>query len=475
MTDYDADVQQMLSHIGYYNSWWYNIWIKFADPMAWDGQSCSEIACCISYMAGNLSKIYVSNYAQGLYNLFDSANRISSVPIVGAFIFFSSDGVTPDHTGRVIEFTATHVHTFEGNVGGTTVDRWWSLSDPYIFAYGHPNYTNEQLDTYTVRDKSPEGESLPEYNTTGSGGWNSNSTGNGAVTGANVLYDTYGYAQGRLIEIYNQVHSADTFQIDNKTPTSWVQGGIGSTGQNTGVTTRCRTGFINFNGYQKIVITYPSGFRGYAFEYSTNNQNSFIQRFPASGWIPTNSSRTILIKPSCYYRFLIAKTDNTNITPAEALASGFSIMAYSGNQPITNADENLFKLFTSSVADWSTLAPDYGYSLVTAPDLGCIGIWYSANVDAYHIATVESFQNNKWYVSESYRSGPTPSGSWDITYLLGSSDDYRPYTLSQDYALISFVKMIDVTYPPMGALPPSLPANFKYVPYYRHMRRLRGD
>lgn len=146
MTDVEADVAMMQTYTGYNNSYFYPIWTQFAAGELWDGESCSEIACCMSYLAGNISKIYVSNYAQGLASLFQSAGRFGSTPAVGAFIWFDydNDGV-PDHTGRVMSITGSNIHTFEGNVGGMTVQRDYAVGTSYIYGYGYPNYDNQPI------------------------------------------------------------------------------------------------------------------------------------------------------------------------------------------------------------------------------------------------------------------------------------------------------------------------------------------
>lgn len=144
-TDVDADCDMMMSVVGYPNSWFYPKWIQFASAQAWDGESCSEIACCISYMAGNLSKIYVSNYAQGLADLFRANGRFGTTASRGAFMWWDYDGDgVPDHSGRVYEILPDGtIHTVEGNVGGLVVERYYSPNDPTIFGYGYPNYDND--------------------------------------------------------------------------------------------------------------------------------------------------------------------------------------------------------------------------------------------------------------------------------------------------------------------------------------------
>lgn len=204
--DVQADIEMMNSVIGYPNSYFFPICEEMM-PGLWDNVPCSEIACCISYMAGNLSKIYVSNYAQGLVNAFQAAGRFGTVPMLGAFIWFDyGDGQGPSHTGRVSAVENGVVYTVEGNVGGIVRSLSYPVGSSLIYGYGYPNYTGQQIDTYNIRSSSPAGENLPYYNTVNSGGFNTSIVGNGAVAGANVLNNCVGYAQGRLIEIHNELY-----------------------------------------------------------------------------------------------------------------------------------------------------------------------------------------------------------------------------------------------------------------------------
>lgn len=166
MTDAETDIYMMGLYTGYNNSYFYPIWTQFASGALWDGESCSEIACCISYLGGNLSKIFVSNYAQGLSSQFQAAGRFGSTPTPGAFIWFDYDGDgVPDHTGRVMSVSGNNVHTFEGNVGGLTVQRDYDVNTSYIYGYGYPYYTDQPVpDPPTPPTPTPGGKHyLPYY------------------------------------------------------------------------------------------------------------------------------------------------------------------------------------------------------------------------------------------------------------------------------------------------------------------------
>ena len=137
MTDRENDVNIAYSLIGKTNEFFKPIWSELGT--GWDGAPCTEIACCISYMAGNLSKIPVSNYAAGLYKKFKNEGLTGDVPEVGAFIFFGY-GTEPDHTGRIVEVRANEIVTIEGNVNNKVVCRTYRFDDAYIFSYGYPRY-----------------------------------------------------------------------------------------------------------------------------------------------------------------------------------------------------------------------------------------------------------------------------------------------------------------------------------------------
>lgn len=145
MKDYEADIACARSYIGYGNAYFESIFDEFARGM-WDGVPCSEIACCFSYLAGNLNKILVSNYAQGLVDLYSNAGRFGHTPELGAFIWFDyGDGNGPSHTGRVVDYDDYTVYTVEGNVGGIVQALSYPRDSYLIYGYGYPYYTDEEM------------------------------------------------------------------------------------------------------------------------------------------------------------------------------------------------------------------------------------------------------------------------------------------------------------------------------------------
>lgn len=140
MTDVQRDVDTALACVGKLNDDFKNIWEQFA--VGWDGAPCSEIACCISYMAGNLSTIWVSNYAEGLVDLFKSNDRFGTEPELGAFVWFQYGDGVPSHTGRVVGVSDDMITTVEGNIDNKVVTRYCYKDSEYIYGYGYPLYTD---------------------------------------------------------------------------------------------------------------------------------------------------------------------------------------------------------------------------------------------------------------------------------------------------------------------------------------------
>ena len=141
--------------VGYPNSYFEPIYAEIGT--GWDsGYCCSEIACCFSYIAGNLSKIFVAAWADGLVNLYRAAGRFyTNNPMPGDFIFFQYGSGTAEHTGRVAGIENGIIYTVEGNVGGGVRVLTYAVNDWTIYGYGRPDYTGQQIDTYDIKMPDP--------------------------------------------------------------------------------------------------------------------------------------------------------------------------------------------------------------------------------------------------------------------------------------------------------------------------------
>ena len=76
---------------------------------------------------------------------YKAAGRFDRNPKVGDQIFFkySDDNSTADHTGIVVDLTATMILTVEGNSGGEVKHKAYQRNDKTIVGYGHPRYDAE--------------------------------------------------------------------------------------------------------------------------------------------------------------------------------------------------------------------------------------------------------------------------------------------------------------------------------------------
>lgn len=138
MTDREKDIQTAIDMIGQPDDYFRSIWEKFMPGWGWDGAECSEIACCISFIAGNADKIPAANYAELLCNNFRNRGAFDHDPQPGDFIFFGYH--YPEHTGRVIDISGGTVTTVEGNVSDHVVKRYYDRNNIWIYGYGHPAY-----------------------------------------------------------------------------------------------------------------------------------------------------------------------------------------------------------------------------------------------------------------------------------------------------------------------------------------------
>lgn len=103
---------------------------------------------------------------------------------------------------------------------------------------------------------------------------------------------------------------------------TWLQGTLGASGQQANSTTRCRTGgFQQFSAVGGIVgIFVPDGWKMSGRRYTSAAQAGFDLSFPTGSWI--RGSYILEMPPERYYRFVLAKEDDTTLTPAVAAESG---------------------------------------------------------------------------------------------------------------------------------------------------------
>lgn len=145
MTEREKDVEKALELIGKPDEYFKAVWAEFDPGFGWDGAECSEIACCISYLAGNIDTIPVANYAELLCDKFKNIGRFGKEAHAGDFIFFGYDA--PCHTGRVVNATDYTITTVEGNVDDHVVKRYYGSSNSWIYGYGYPEYNEIELTT----------------------------------------------------------------------------------------------------------------------------------------------------------------------------------------------------------------------------------------------------------------------------------------------------------------------------------------
>ena len=77
------------------------------------------------------------------YNYYVAKGRARTYPALGAQIFFDY-GTGIAHTGIVIAYDNTYVHTVEGNSSDAVTERKYKRTDSRIAGYGHPEYDKEE-------------------------------------------------------------------------------------------------------------------------------------------------------------------------------------------------------------------------------------------------------------------------------------------------------------------------------------------
>ena len=135
----------------------------------------------------------------------------------------------------------------------------------------------------------------------------------------------------RSVNIINKC--IDSLSLVNITIDSWEQGSIANTGNNGGnnldSTTRIRSGGYCFNGCDSVRITVPAGMKLSGREYSaapTTHDRYIVNTEISGGWV----RYALEFKPTHdhVYRFVCAKTDDTDILPNDEIANTTKIVGY---------------------------------------------------------------------------------------------------------------------------------------------------
>lgn len=121
---------------------------------------------------------------------------------------------------------------------------------------------------------------------------------------------------------------------------TWEQGALGGTGKNASSTTRCRsanfTQFLSFGGLVGIYV--PDGWKMSGRRYTSAAATNFDQSFPTGAWI--RGSYLLQMPPGRYYRFVLAKEDDTTLTPAVAATAGVTFTVFNGKGRYNCTDLN---------------------------------------------------------------------------------------------------------------------------------------
>lgn len=147
---------------------------------------------------------------------------------------------------------------------------------------------------------------------------------------------------------------------------TWFQGTLGASGQQVSSTTRCRTGgFQQFSSFGGIVGIYvPSGWKMSGRRYTSAAASGFDQTFP-SGWI--RGSYLLQMPPNRYYRFVLAKEDDTTLTPTAASESGVTFLVFNTKGRYNCTDLNRVETAVGQLVEMLNAA-GWNMSLTTKTD-----------------------------------------------------------------------------------------------------------
>ena len=171
--------------------------------------------------------------------------------------------------------------------------------------------------------------------------------------------------------------------------TEWTQGTISSSGSNQSSTTRCRsTGYKRFNYIKNNRLNIIAK-TGYKFSYRVFSSESASAFVATSDWITGSFSLTV--NPNYYYRFVIAYTGDTSITPSSIAsdALGYNYQ-YLVDETLTVSGAAADAQKTGEIR--SILGKNY-YDDGTVATL----THYDGNFDTSPVGSVISFKSQDYY------------------------------------------------------------------------------
>lgn len=146
----------------------------------------------------------------------------------------------------------------------------------------------------------------------------------------NMTLDSYIEICGIDLRLYDpEPEVAGLRQTAHWTP-NWYQGTIGTTtGGNISATNRVRSeGMVNFDDSidKTVIITIPEGWKMSGRRYAGPTVADFELSFPAGTWM--RGTYTLPVYDGKYYRFVLCKEDDSDITPDDGQESGVDFTYY---------------------------------------------------------------------------------------------------------------------------------------------------